>query len=77
MTRSIPEPDEKALLEQEIAEGRWPVQSETPTPAGHSELKWNANKVSRKRRQRRLIDMNIARGAGKVGDARREGRDIH
>jgi hypothetical protein len=77
MTRSAHEPDEKEILEQEIAEGRWDVQSGPPASAGSSERIWNASKGGRKRRMRRMIDLNLARGAGKVGDARREGRDMH
>lgn len=70
-------PSEAELLAAEIAAGRWGVPTGTPASAGYAPLHWNASKSGRTRRQRRMLDLNLARGAGSVGTARRLGRDLH
>jgi hypothetical protein len=70
-------PDEAELLAAEMAAGRWAIQSGPPAPAGNEPLSWNTSKSGRKRRMRKMLDLNLACRAGAVGTARRLGRDLH
>jgi hypothetical protein len=68
--------DDKALLAQEIAAGRWGRQE--PCGTGWPEPEGLLHHVPHDAdRQQAMLDKNIAAGAGAVGKARAEGRALH